>query len=90
MEIFNHPFFDLSKEQLQFLEDYCKSLTFDWVSLANELTVHISPYKGNSLGGWVPDLEVLVEGKNEEDERGNGCFGFHIDLKDINQSLLEV
>lgn len=73
----------LSEAEVAFIKQDAEEMDFDFIRYADEVTVYISRHEPAEGETWRPEFDVLIEGTSEEDERGNGYFGY-----DYTRSLL--
>lgn len=66
----------LSEAEVTFIKQNAESMDFDFIRYADELTVYISKHELAEGETWHPEFDVLIEGSSEDDERGNGYFGY--------------
>ena len=68
--------YGLTEAEVAFIKQNAEGMTFDFIHYADDLTVTISAHKPREGETWDPEFDVLIEGTSEEDERGNGYFGY--------------
>ena len=66
----------LSEAEVAFIKQDAEEMDFDFIRYADEVTVYISRHEPAEGETWHPEFDVLIEGTSEEDERGNGYFGY--------------
>ena len=70
----------LSEKEVEAIVAYSMDLTFDFLRYADEVEIACTRVE-SGLG----EIEVVVSGSSESDERGNGYFGYPMSLKELEE-----
>jgi len=68
--------YGLNESEVAFIKQEAEEMDFDFIRYADEVTVTISAHEPCEGETWHPEFDVLIEGASEDDERGNGYFGY--------------
>lgn len=68
--------FGLTEAEQAYIKQDAEDMTVDFIRYADELTVYVSAHQPCEGETWAPEFDVLIEGTSEDDERGNGYFGY--------------
>jgi len=68
--------FGLNESELAHIEAKVEEMDFDFIRFADKVEVTIKPHAPCGGEMWHPEFDVLIEGSSDDDQRGNGYFGY--------------
>jgi hypothetical protein len=77
----------LSEKEKKIIADYSMELSFDFIKYADEIEINVK--KTDNAKRFGNALDIVVSGMSEDDERGNGYFGYTARPKELLEKMQE-